>query len=298
MLRSLLTRGYLRYLETTIENPPDHIAIIQDGNRRYANCRGEPSNNGHQAGAETTTQLLHWCQAHQIEELTLYAFSMENFRRPPAERDALFDVLEQKLREFATAEVVHRNGISIRAIGAHERLPDRVQEAIEIAESATADYDQLVLNIALAYGGRSTLLSAARAIATQVAAGDLNPDAVDVDTVDDVLYDQPISDVDLIIRTGGDRRTSNFLPWHANGSEAAVYFSASYWPSFSHTDFLRALRTYEHRQESWQHTRVRRAMALIRGFGSKRLSDAQSVIQRFNDRASTDHSPRSSLSQE
>lgn len=282
VLRSLLTRAYIRHLEASIDDPPEHIAIIQDGNRRYATYRGQAPETGHHAGAETTTQILRWCQEYRIQELTLYAFSIENFNRPAPEREALFDLIERKLHEFANADVVHQNGISIRGIGDLDRLPTRVREAIETAEAATAPYDQFVLNIALAYGGRSTLLRAARMLATQAADKRLDPDTIDVDTVDTVLYDRSIRDVDLIIRTGGTRRTSNFLPWHANGNEAAVYFCTSYWPSFSQTDFLRALRTYERREEAWHHTKTQRAIALLRGLGSQELPDARSVIQRFN----------------
>jgi tritrans,polycis-undecaprenyl-diphosphate synthase [geranylgeranyl-diphosphate specific] len=137
--------------------------------------------------------------------------------------------------------------------------------------------------LALAYGGRATLLDAARGIARDAASGDIEPDDVDVSTVEDRLYEEPIRDVDLIVRTGGDERTSNFLPWHANGNEAAVVFCAPYWPAFSRIDFLRCLRTYEGREASWRRTRAERATALLRAFGDTELDEARSIACRLRD---------------
>ncbi len=137
------------------------------------------------------------------------------------------------------------------------------------------------MNIALAYGGRSELLGAARAVAREVADGDVAAEDVDVDAVEEHLAEHTTRDVDLIIRTGGDERTSNFLPWHANGNEAAVYFCAPYWPEFSKPDFLRGLRTYESREQSWQHSRTERAVALLRAVAETELADARTVAGRL-----------------
>jgi tritrans,polycis-undecaprenyl-diphosphate synthase [geranylgeranyl-diphosphate specific] len=162
-------------------------------------------------------------------------------------------------------------------------LPERVRSAARYAEERTREYDRFVLNVALAYGGRNELLHAARGVVDDVAAGELDASDVDVATVEDRLYDCPVRDVDLIIRTGGDERTSNFLPWHANGNEAAVFFCAPYWPEFSKVDFLRAIRTYENREQSWRRTRARRALALVRAFGNAELEEARQVVDRFRD---------------
>src|SRR5699024_8619705 len=193
---------------------------------------------GHRAGAETTEAVLDWCAQIGVEELTLYTFSTQHFDRSAAERDHLFSLLEEKLREFADAERVHEREVRIRAIGETDRLPDDLRDAIDYAETKTADYDALQLNIALAYGGRAELLSAARDVARTVEAGDTAPGDIDAETIERRLYAGPARDVDLIIRTGGDERTSNFLPWHANGNEAAVFFCTPYWPAFANKDLL------------------------------------------------------------
>ncbi len=282
---------YEQLLSREVAGAPAHVAVIQDGNRRYARRKGEASTAGHRAGAETTEQVLNWCQEIGVEELTLYAFSTENFERPPEEREALFDLLREKLLEFADADRVHDNGVRIRAIGAIDQLPARVREAVEYAESQTCEYSQFTLNIALAYGGRSQLLEAAREVVSEVDAGELTADEIDVETIERRLYDDPVRDVDLIIRTGGDERTSNFLPWHANGNQAAVFFCTPYWPEFSKTDFLRGIRTYEYRAESWRRTRARRALALIKAVGDTELPEAQSIVDRFRDSLPTAEQP-------
>jgi tritrans,polycis-undecaprenyl-diphosphate synthase [geranylgeranyl-diphosphate specific] len=273
--------AYERLLEWELSGTPGHVAVIMDGNRRYARSRGDDATDGHRAGAETTEQILEWCQAVGVDELTLYTFSTENFDRPEEENEALFDLLCEKLREFAQADRVHESEVRIRAIGETDMLPERVREAAAYADRRTADYDRLQLNIALAYGGRAELLSAARDVAREVDGGGLDPTAIDADTVEQRLYEGPSRDVDLIVRTGGDERTSNFLPWHANGNEAAVYFCAPYWPEFRKVDFLRAIRTYEHREESWRKTRARRALALVKALGDTEVTEARRVLQRF-----------------
>jgi tritrans,polycis-undecaprenyl-diphosphate synthase [geranylgeranyl-diphosphate specific] len=283
--RRLAERAYERLLMREISGAPKHVAIIQDGNRRYAREQGAEKSEGHRAGADTTESVLRWCADLGIEELTLYTFSTENFDRPPEEREKLFDLITQKLRKFADHDDVHEREVRIRAIGETHRLPARLREAIDYAESRTADYDELYLNVALAYGGRAELLGVAREIAREAADGDLTPDDVTVDEIEDRLTARPTRAVDLIIRPGGDERTSNFLPWHANGNEAAVYFCTPYWPEFSRADLLRAIRTYESRQESWRRTRVRRAAALLRALGDVELEEARSVIGRFRDSA-------------
>jgi len=272
---------YARVLEAELSETPSHVAVIQDGNRRYADSAGVEKTQGYQSGAETTEQLLSWCEELGIEEVTLYAFSTENFKRPEEDREQLFDLITEKLREFADAEEVHDKEVRIQAVGETHRLPQRVQDAIAYADERTGDYDRLQLNIALAYGGRAELLQATREIARGVQSGELDPADVDIETVDAALYDGPTRSVDLIIRSGGDERTSNFLPWQANGNEAAVYFTTPYWPEFRRVDFLRGIRTYQYRDESWGQTRVRRARALWRALGPAAAPDARRTLQRF-----------------
>ncbi|WP_436345807.1 polyprenyl diphosphate synthase [Natronorubrum sp. FCH18a] len=290
-LRQRVDSVYEEVLSREISGAPTHVAVIQDGNRRYARRKGDDATDGHREGAKTTERVLEWCQDVGVEELTLYAFSTENFDRPDEENQALFDLLCEKLREFADADRVHENEVRIRVIGEVDRLPERVRDAVDYAERQTRGYDRFVLNIALAYGGRSQLLEAVQGVASDVEAGTLEPDAIDVETIEDRLYDQPVRDVDLIIRTGGDERTSNFLPWHANGNEAAVFFCTPYWPEFSKADFLRGIRTYEHREESWRRTRARRALALLGAVSDPELVEAQSIVERFRDSLPTAEQP-------
>jgi tritrans,polycis-undecaprenyl-diphosphate synthase [geranylgeranyl-diphosphate specific] len=282
-LRGWLDRAYERLLRRDIGDGPDHVAIIMDGNRRYARERGDEATAGHREGSRTTEQVLRWCQDLGIEELTLYAFSTENFDRPPAEREHLFNLIESKLREFADAEGVHENRVCIRALGEVDRLPERVRTAIDYAEDRTETYDRFRLNVAVAYGGRAELLGAARDTLAAVDDGRLTPADVGVAEIERRLYARPVRDVDLIVRTGGAERTSNFLPWHANGNEAAVFFCAPYWPEFSKVDFLRAIRTYESRAESWRHTRTDRAVALVRAVAGSSLVETREVAARLRE---------------
>ena len=282
-VRRLAERAYERLLRRDIDGGPSHVAVIQDGNRRYARKQGSEAADGHREGARTTEQVLRWCQELGVEELTLYAFSTENFERPPEEREHLFDLIEAKLREFADKAQVHDNEVCIRALGEVDRLPERVRDAVAYAERRTESYDRFRLNVALAYGGRAELLGAARDTLRAVDDGNLDPEDVTVETVEQRLYARPVRDVDLIVRTGGDERTSNFLPWHANGNEAAVFFCAPYWPEFSKVDFLRAIRTYESREASWRHTRRERAGALVRAVAGSSLVETREVVGRLRE---------------
>ncbi|PSP45956.1 di-trans,poly-cis-decaprenylcistransferase [Halobacteriales archaeon QH_6_66_25] len=279
-LRSRAEDLYERVLAAELSETPTHVAVIQDGNRRYASKEGADKREGYRAGADTTEALLNWCDEFGIEEVTLYTFSTENFDRSEEERELLFDLIEEKLREFADADRVHESEVRIRAIGELDRLPERVRDAVAYAHERTGDYEKLHLNIALAYGGRAELLEATRQIARDVAAGERDPADVDVDAVEDALYEGPRHDVDLILRSGGDERTSNFLPWQANGNEAAVCFSAPYWPEFRKIDFLRAIRTYENREEIRRQSRARRAKALVGALGGTARARNDSPVER------------------
>ena len=277
-LRRLILDIYEHSLEREISDPPEHVAVIQDGNRRYARQSGDEVTTGHRVGAKTTERVLEWCRDIGIVELTLYAFSTENFDRPQSEQDHLFDLISEKLRDLADKDDIHEEGVRISAIGELGLLPDRVRQAAHYAERRTCDYDNFRLNVALAYGGRAELVTAARAIAQAVDDGVLSPQEIGVEDINARLYDGIVTDVDLIIRTGGDERTSNFLPWHANGNEAAVYFCHPFWPEFSKRDFLRAIRTYEYREQRWHQSRADRALSLLRAFGGHDLPKARSIL--------------------
>ncbi|ELZ44598.1 UDP diphosphate synthase [Halorubrum coriense DSM 10284] len=236
--------------------------------------------------------MLRWCTEFDITEVTLYTFSTENFARPEEELTELFDLIEDRLYSFADADLVHDNEVSIHGLGEIKRLPDRVGEAVTYAEQRTYQYDTLKLNIALAYGGRNELLRTAQQLTQEVADGDLDPEAITADLIGETLYRRPVQDVDLVIRTGGDERTSNFLPWHASGNEAAVYFCTPYWPEFSKVEFARAVRTYEAREQSWQETQLRRALSLVHAVKHTEYQPRTQLIQRLRDQLTRETATR------
>lgn len=281
--RQWLRDVYVGEIRQSLDLTPDHIAVIQDGNRRYARERGLDPSDGHVHGAETTEDMLHWCDEFEITEVTLYTFSTENFSRPEEELIDLFDLIEDRLYSFADADLVHDNGVSIHGLGDIQRLPDHVRDAVTYAEQRTQQYESLKLNIALAYGGRNELLRTAQRLSQEVVDGELAPNAITAELIGERLYSQPVQDVDLVIRTGGDERTSNFLPWHASGNEAAVYFCTPYWPEFSKVEFARAIRTYEAREQSWQETQLRRALSLVRAVTHTEHHRRTQLIQRLRD---------------
>lgn len=233
----------------------EHVAIIQDGNRRYAQKKGISRFMGHSLGADTTEKVTDWCLEAGVKHLTLYAFSTENFNRGETEKRYLFELIKKKFIDLRNSKKIHDNGVRVRAIGRVEMLPQDLQEEISRTEVATRDYRTMHMNVALAYGGQRELVDAARSLARQVSRGTIRVEEVDANLIASHLYPQDgvsVPKVDLIIRTGGDFRTSNFLPWQANGNECAAYFCAPYWPEFRKIDFLRAIRTAQTRGSGQQ----------------------------------------------
>jgi tritrans,polycis-undecaprenyl-diphosphate synthase [geranylgeranyl-diphosphate specific] len=227
---------------------PSHIAIIQDGNRRYAKLLGVDTASGHRAGADKTEEMLDWAHELGISHITLYTFSTENFSRTQDEVGYLFAMFKEKFVGVITDERVERYKIRVQMVGDRSLLPADLQAAIAAAEAATKDHTGFNLNIALAYGGRNEIVLAAREILSEVEKNGISPDTIDLHTVEQHLHaGKGIPPVDLIIRTGNEYRTSNFLPWLANGHESAVYFCAPFWPLFRKIDLLRAIRTYDQR---------------------------------------------------
>ena len=228
---------------------PRHVAVIQDGNRRYARDQGLNTAVGHRLGADTTEEFLDWACDLGVRHITLYTFSTENFRRDKGELASLFNLFQEKFLAIIQDERVHRNHIRVQMIGDRSLLSDDLLATINAAEEATRGYADYYINVALAYGGRNEIVHAAQSILDEVRRGEIDPAAIDPDTVESHLHRgaAPIPPVDLIIRTGNDCRTSNFLPWLANGHESAVYFCAPYWPSFRKIDLLRAMRVYDQR---------------------------------------------------
>lgn len=223
---------------------PRHIAVIMDGNGRWATERGLPRVAGHRAGVEALRDIIKTCSRLGIEMLTLYAFSTENWKRPPEEVDALMQLLVEYLR--AEIDELHQNGVCVRAIGRVEELPAFDREEIARAEARTRDNTGLKVNLALNYGGRREIADAARAIAERVKAGGLAPEEITPDVVAAHLYTAGGPDPDLIIRTGGEARLSNFLLWQAAYSE--FWVTPTYWPDFGPKHLYQALTDYAARE--------------------------------------------------
>ncbi len=239
-----------RLLELVRAEPvPRHLAIIMDGNRRFARTHGMGVKDGHALGRDTLEELLNWCLDLRIRILTVYALSTENLQRSPEELDGLMDLFDHALRDIATDERVHRHQIRVRVIGNHELLPERVREAVAIAEQATQGYDAYRYNVALGYGGRDEIVQAIRELAREVRAGRLLPEAIDSETVARHLYTADLPDPDLILRTSGEERISNFLLWQSAYSE--LYFSDVLWPGLTRLEFLRAIRTFQLRRRRY-----------------------------------------------
>jgi len=248
---------YEHLLKTRIlaGNNVEHVAIIQDGNRRFARQKGLSKLLGHSLGAETSERVIDWCFELGVKHLTLYAFSTENFERDEKEKIYLFALIKKKFLELNQSKKIHANRVRVRAIGRVEMLPQDLQNEISRTEAATRDYERMYLNIALAYGGQLELVDAARAIAALIKAGKIRAKDVNEEMIAQHLYPQDgisLPKVDLIIRSGGDFRTSNFLPWQANGNECAAYFCAPCWPEFRKIDFLRAIRVAQNRRSGQQ----------------------------------------------
>ncbi len=248
ILRSRIEALYERCLRWEVKHIPRHVAVIQDGNRRFAKEQGFDTAIGHRLGADTTEHVLDWACDLGVQHITLYTFSTENFRRDKSELKSLFTLFQEKFVAILTDERVHQNHIRVQMIGDRSLLPDALLATIEAAEKATLHYTDYYINIALAYGGRNEIVHATRSILNEIKQGVIDPRAISTATIESHLNrGAPIPPVDLIIRTGNDYRTSNFLPWLANGHESAVYFCAPYWPAFRKIDLLRAMRVYDQR---------------------------------------------------
>jgi len=229
----------------------EHIAIILDGNRRWASENDLNPWLGHKRGAETVEQLLDWCEKLDVKFLTLYTFSTENFRRSPQEIEEIMRIAEEKFSKLLTDERIHRNKVHVKVIGRVNLLPDSLRQLIAEVEKATANYDKQFLNFAFAYGGRAEIVDAAKMIAEKVKNGELRLDDVDENTFEKYLYTahMPKQDPDVIIRTSGEERLSGFLLWQSAYSELA--FLDVYWPDFRFIDLLRVVRTFQRRKRRY-----------------------------------------------
>lgn len=225
---------------------PHHVAIIMDGNRRFAREFGLSPTEGHVKGKDKLEEVMEWCLELDIKVLTVYAFSTENLSREKDEVDYLMRMFEENFYKLGDDERIHKNRIKVTVLGQRELLPEKVQKAIRYAEERSAGYGDYFYNIALAYGSRQEIIQAIKVIAQKVRDGQIDVDDIDEDTVSKYMYTADFPDPDLILRTSGEERVSNFLLWQLAYSE--LYFTDVYWPGFRKVDFLRAIRSYQLRQ--------------------------------------------------
>jgi len=240
--------------ENSHRSIPRHVAIIMDGNGRWASQHGRPRFAGHRAGVKTARQIVEACAQAQVETLTLFAFSSENWQRPVEEVNALMRLFIEVLQREVSA--LHENGIRLRFIGARENLPTILQKRIEDAENKTAANTRMTLLLAVSFGGRWDIVQATRRIAMKVRAGEL-----DVEDIDETVMSRHLSlavydDPDLLIRTGGEKRVSNFLLWDLAYTE--IHFSDTLWPNFGDQDLAAAFEFFGQRQRRFGQLRIRK----------------------------------------
>jgi undecaprenyl diphosphate synthase len=222
---------------------PRHVAIIMDGNGRWAKRRGMLRVRGHLEGVESVRVVVRLARRLGLEYLTLYAFSDENWQRPATEVRALMNILLRFIRK-ELAEL-KQNQILLRAIGDLQRLPENVQRELVWAEETTREGARMTLSLALSYGGRSEIVHAAQSLAQDLLAGKLRPDEITPESFSSRLYTAGMPDPDLLIRTSGEYRLSNFLLWQTAYTE--LYFTDTLWPDFREDEFIKALQEYQHR---------------------------------------------------
>ncbi|MCD5390769.1 isoprenyl transferase [candidate division NPL-UPA2 bacterium] len=223
---------------------PQHVAIIMDGNGRWARKRDLPRVAGHRAGVKSVREIVRACGEIGIKVLTLYAFSVENWKRPRREVDTLMRLLRESLRRELPN--LNKNQVRLRAIGRLKELPPKVQEALEKAIKSTEGNEGLILNLAINYGGRSEIVDAVKSLAKDVEKGVCKPDEVSEEIFEKYLYTSHVPDPDLLIRTSGEHRVSNFLLWQVSYSE--IWITPVYWPDFRRHHLLGALLDYQERK--------------------------------------------------
>ncbi len=227
-------------VEESLAEVPHHIAIIMDGNGRWARARGLPRIAGHRAGTDNLRRVLEACAEYGVKILTIYAFSTENWGRPKDEVRGLIHILEEVIQR--EVRDLHKNGVQLRHVGRLEGISERLKRQVREAIELTKNNDRLILNVAFNYGGRAEILDAVRRI---VAEG-IDPDTLDEELFSRYLYTAGLPDPDLIIRTAGEVRLSNFLIWQA--AYAEYYATPTYWPDFDKKELYKALRVYSQRE--------------------------------------------------
>ncbi len=239
-----LERFYEDLLQSEIKNPPKHVAIIQDGNRRYAQKFGIGREEGHVEGAKTTEKVLHWCKEIGVEELTLYTFSAENWNRPVTEVSALMKLLVKSLRR--EVKDLMKNNVRFTVIGDINELESNVKNELLDSIQKTKNNTGLNLNLALSYGSRKEILFAVKQLAEKVSNGELDSKQIDEPLFSQMLYTRDIPDPDLLIRTGGEFRLSNFLLWQIAYTE--IHVTDTFWPAFGKKELMTAIYEYQNRE--------------------------------------------------
>lgn len=230
--------------------PPEHIAIIMDGNGRWAGSRKLPRLGGHRRGAENVRNIAKRCRELGVKVLTLYAFSEENWKRPKQEINALMKLLKMFL--VSERKLLQKNDIRLRVIGNVQRLPQDVQKVLEETLSLSKDNQSMSLVLALSYGGRDEITRAVRKIAEDIKTGLLEVEEISSDTIESRLDTADFPDPELLIRTSGEMRTSNFLPWQSIYTE--LYLTKIHWPEFDVSELQKAIDTYHQRERRFGQT--------------------------------------------
>ena len=234
----------MRLTEIELQNIPRHVAITMDGNGRWAELRGKPRVAGHRAGSHAVRRVVRAARRLGLRELTLYAFSEQNWGRPRDEVDALMLLLQDFL--MSERDELLQNTIRLRAVGDTSRLPGHVRAALETLARESRDNDAMVLSLALSYGGQEEIVEAARALALAAPRGEITPEELTVGSMQERIPSVRFGAPDLMIRTGGEQRVSNFLLW--GSAYAELYFSDTLWPDFEAEDLYLAIASYQRRQ--------------------------------------------------
>ena len=230
-----------------VTNIPQHIAIIMDGNRRWAREKGKETSEGHKAGAENLEKIAKYCNNIGVKYLTVYAFSTENWKRSKDEVSALMILLKNYLKKFS--KNANKENIRIKVLGDIEVLDDGLKKSINEAIERTKNGTGLTLNIAFNYGGRAEIVNATRKIVEKVIKNELSVEEIDENIISNNLYTENQPDPDLLIRPGGELRISNFLPWQLVYSE--FYYTDKYWPDFGEEDLMEAIKAFNKRNRKF-----------------------------------------------
>lgn len=248
LIRTPLEKIYVKRLEKRLASfkQPKHIAVILDGNRRWAALQGGPTSRGHRVGAGKIEELLDWCEKHNVKVVTLWLLSTDNLQRSDSEVIPLLGIIENVAKELAS-----QKKWKLRALGHLPLLPERTRQVLVGVERDTEMIDGITVNLAVGYGGRRELLDAVKSLVGELESSQKSDiaDAITLEAIESHLYTSGQPDPDLVIRTSGEQRLSGFLMWQSAHSE--FWFCDAYWPDFRYIDFLRALRDYGLRQRRY-----------------------------------------------